>query len=337
MVPLLRSRYGIRHMLYVMVCVVTCVSAFHMAGLLVSGVVLGAWALAFGGYVRIVAQGCVVALAGVMMWSLFTAVGSGQPSPRSMCVSHARAIMLALKTYHDEYGTFPPAVVRDANGKALHSWRALILKYLDDGSGLHARYRFDEPWDGPNNAKLVSRMPEVYRCPATTSYRDSIYAHYMAVVDVTAAWDDTVPRRMDDFGDNADATVMIIECHGKQVVWTQPEDLSIDEALVECTSEGGHGFGGFVDDGPTHTVGMCSGYAIWIRRPANVEDLRSFFLVEKPASWDADRARDAAYRGEPRVNYGAIARVTMWFVVTLLPLCWVGRAVKQASSAKICG
>jgi hypothetical protein len=41
----------------------------------------------------------------------------------------------------------------------------LILPQLgrDD---LYGEYRFDEPWNGPNNKALVARMPDVYACPS---------------------------------------------------------------------------------------------------------------------------------------------------------------------------
>ena len=36
----------------------------------------------------------------------------------------------------------------------MHSWRVLLLPYLDR-SDLYKAYDFTEPWDGPNNRKLL--------------------------------------------------------------------------------------------------------------------------------------------------------------------------------------
>lgn len=70
-----------------------------------------------------------------------------------------RKIAYALKDYHHEYDTFPPAFIADKDGKPMHSWRVLILPYLDGGGFVYDQYDFGEPWDGPNNIKLLDHMP----------------------------------------------------------------------------------------------------------------------------------------------------------------------------------
>src|SRR5262249_40592874 len=80
------------------------------------------------------------------------------------CSGHFTTIAVAMDQYHQWYGHFPPAYRTDASGKPAHSWRVLLLEFLDHE--LYAKYRFDEPWDGPNNRKLESRMPSYYACPA---------------------------------------------------------------------------------------------------------------------------------------------------------------------------
>jgi len=47
----------------------------------------------------------------------------------------------------------------------MHSWRVLLLPFLDQ-KPLFDQYRFDEPWDGPHNRKLVSQIQYAYRCPS---------------------------------------------------------------------------------------------------------------------------------------------------------------------------
>ncbi len=53
-------------------------------------------------------------------------------------------IALALRMYRQDKGCFPPAFVADSSGKPLHSWRTLILPYLDM-SALYQAYDFAEP------------------------------------------------------------------------------------------------------------------------------------------------------------------------------------------------
>ena len=42
-----------------------------------------------------------------------------------------------------------------------YSWRVAILPYLEQNE-LYKRYNFDEPWDGPNNRKLLDQMPAIF-------------------------------------------------------------------------------------------------------------------------------------------------------------------------------
>jgi len=85
---------------------------------------------------------------------------SARASARDMyCVNNLKAIALAMYQYHDEFGCLPPAYIPDQKGVPMHSWRVLVLpclaKVLSDRKleRLYASYRFDEPWDGPNNRK----------------------------------------------------------------------------------------------------------------------------------------------------------------------------------------
>ncbi len=45
-----------------------------------------------------------------------------------------------------------------------YSWRVTILPYIEQ-QALYNAYNFDEPWDGPNNRKLIEKMPAIYHYP----------------------------------------------------------------------------------------------------------------------------------------------------------------------------
>ena len=78
--------------------------------------------------------------AGVLFGILFVLTGlllpavtsHPRPYPRFECANHLKQIGVALHTYHDAYGSFPPAFVADENGKPMHSWRVLLLPFLDE-------------------------------------------------------------------------------------------------------------------------------------------------------------------------------------------------------------
>src|SRR6516165_2689000 len=102
-------------------------------------------------------------LIGVVVPSSFDS--RGRPAKRGQCKNNLMNIGLALHNYHDQFGSFPPACVADENGRPMHSWRVLILPFLDQ-TPLYNQYRFDEPWDGPNNKKLADTILAVYNCPS---------------------------------------------------------------------------------------------------------------------------------------------------------------------------
>ena len=86
---------------------------------------------------------------------------------RATCVNNMKHLGLAMHNYHELKGSFPPAVLLGPDGKTPHSWRVALLPLLetDGAKELYSRYKFDEPWDGPNNSKLIPLIPEVYRHP----------------------------------------------------------------------------------------------------------------------------------------------------------------------------
>lgn len=63
---------------------------------------------------------------------------------RVQCLNNLHTVAIALHNYQSEYGSLPPACVRDSEGRPMHSWRALLLPYLDRPD-IAEVYRFDEP------------------------------------------------------------------------------------------------------------------------------------------------------------------------------------------------
>src|SRR4051812_3210305 len=68
-----------------------------------------------------------------------------------------RQLGLALHSYHDVHGRFPPAVVSGKDGRPLYSWRVALLPYLEHDR-LYNQLKLDQPWDGPHNKPLLAEM-----------------------------------------------------------------------------------------------------------------------------------------------------------------------------------
>ncbi|MGL6197248.1 MAG: DUF1559 domain-containing protein [Thermoguttaceae bacterium] len=96
---------------------------------------------------------------------LMPAISSPRGAEKSMrCRSNIKQILIALHHYKDTYGKFPPAYTVDTTGKPIHSWRVLILPYLNEQS-LYDEIKLDEPWDSEYNKQFHDREVSVFTCP----------------------------------------------------------------------------------------------------------------------------------------------------------------------------
>src|SRR4051794_35829717 len=77
----------------------------------------------------------------------------------------------------------------------MHSWRVLILPFLEQ-SGVYNAYNFDEPWDGPNNAKLASQVGNIFRRPEAAG--DSAMTSFVAVVGPETVFPGARPMKKED-------------------------------------------------------------------------------------------------------------------------------------------
>jgi len=74
----------------------------------------------------------VLGMLGLLIALLLPATRSvGPVARRAQCSNSLRQIALALITYEHVHNELPPAYTVDAKGRPLHSWRTLILPYLE--------------------------------------------------------------------------------------------------------------------------------------------------------------------------------------------------------------
>jgi prepilin-type processing-associated H-X9-DG protein len=111
----------------------------------------------------------LVGTAGVSIALLLPAVQAAREAARrAQCANNLKQIVLAMHNYHDSRNAFPPLYTVDANGKPLHSWRVLILPFIEQAA-LYQAIRLDEPWDSEHNKQFHDRMPTIYKCPSNPS------------------------------------------------------------------------------------------------------------------------------------------------------------------------
>jgi hypothetical protein len=126
-------------------------------------------------------------------------------------------------------GHFPPAYTADKNGKALHSWRMLITAFVDSDC-TYSRTDLKQPWDAPKNRIYSAKYYSEFACPSDEASppSSSDQTNYLAVVGPNAAWTGDKPRKLEDFGENAAHTIMLVEVAGSGIHWAEPRDISLD-------------------------------------------------------------------------------------------------------------
>ena len=116
----------------------------------------------------------------------------------------------------------------DANGKPLHSWRTLILPWMEQ-LALYDSLDLSKPWNDPANAEAFKTMPHESRCPG--SKLPPGFTNYLAVVGADACLHPTEPRPISDITDGTSNTLMVIEVPQKHAVhWMSP--LDAEEQVV---------------------------------------------------------------------------------------------------------
>ena len=178
-------------------------------------------------------HGCVIVLTGVVLIALSIPVWqfAVTHAHAMQCSNNLKQIAVGLWEYHKANGQFPPAYIADKHGRPMHSWRVLILPYMEQES-LYKQYDFNEPWDAPNNKKLLALRPRFYSCPRDENsiLPGATQTNYVAVVGANAAWMGEKAKSLDDAGlhDKASSTIMVVETANAGIPWTEPKDLSLD-------------------------------------------------------------------------------------------------------------
>jgi hypothetical protein len=154
---------------------------------------------------------------------------------RMVCSNNLKQIALALHNYQQAYRCFPPAYVADKDGKPIHSWRVLILPFMEC-EALYKQYDFSESWNGPNNRKLLGKRPREYVCFSDEKARKegTTSTSYVAVVGANAAWHGQKPTMLseiDSHGSESE-TILLIETADSGINWTEPKDLDVDALFV---------------------------------------------------------------------------------------------------------
>ena len=240
--------------------------------------------------------------------------------------------MLGMLNYEETFGQFPDAV-STAKDQPPYSWRVAILPYLDE-EALFKKYDFDEPWDGPNNIKLLDEMPYVYRCPG---HDHGNKTHYKLIVGPDSLFDGESPTfsRIEDGSSN---TIALIEDAADPVPWTKPSDITIDQA-VQSFARLDPDSAPHADDQFFKTVYIKGNYTRFdgstepIRNDYSSKEIRKLFGINDGIATEdlPDAGSNYLVVYKPEKIFASVAFV----VLMLYPLTWVYRAQQRRPALKI--
>lgn len=208
----------------------------------------------------IVAVVCLVGLlgcGGILVALLLPAVQAAREAARrSQCSNNLKQIAIAFHNYHDVYKSFPPAYIADADGKPMHSWRVLILPFMEQ-QALYNQYRFDEPWDSPANRLVTNTFIPAYQCPSSPNSPGSTETNYMVITGPGTVFEGSKPPSMMDIRDGTSNTILVVEVTGTGKSWAEPVDLDASQVAPPFTG-GSSGNAGSQHPGGMNTA-LCDG------------------------------------------------------------------------------
>jgi prepilin-type N-terminal cleavage/methylation domain-containing protein/prepilin-type processing-associated H-X9-DG protein len=184
----------------------------------------------------------VIAIIAILIGMLLPAVQKVRESAaNSQCKNNMKQVGLALHTYHDAQGGFPPAETGVVKNVPIHSWIPFVLPGLEQ-ENLYRRYNFTVNWDnvvndinGPNQTRLA-----VLDCPSAPPNRTGTNGRgitdYDAITQITrpnpfasnlppsdptyiGVLGKDVKRRIVEIKDGTSNTIMVAESAGRNQDW----------------------------------------------------------------------------------------------------------------------
>ena len=195
----------------------------------------------------------VIAIIAVLIGLLLPAVQKVREAANRMkCTSNLKNVGLALHSFHDTRGKFPPArinasatnpvTLEGAVYRTQHAWTPFVLPFLEQ-ENLARQYKWNLEWDDPDPQQrgVIATHLKILQCPSAKADRTapgnggacSDYAPITGVAAALATVANAIDRvgdyggvmranemwRFADISDGTSNTVMIVEDAGRNELW----------------------------------------------------------------------------------------------------------------------
>jgi hypothetical protein len=157
-----------------------------------------------------------------------------ESATRTTCRSALKTLGIAMHNYvegHD--GTFPDTV-SGASGEPQQSWRISLLPLLDQPK-LRSSYSSSVAWDTPSNLPAGRARLHSFICSANNFPTDDSGRYFTAFAAMTGP-STVFPNQkgidLAEVTDGTSHTILIGECSGLNIVWTEPRDIDVSNQKI---------------------------------------------------------------------------------------------------------
>lgn len=233
---------------------------------------------------------------------------------RSRSREQLNQISVAILNYLDVHGCYPPGIIYGPDGKPWHSWRTLILPYVDQ-LAMYQLYDFTQPWDSAANRDFVEINVPAFSDPIHGRNPEH-YAHFGAVIgghtlfnsvkfDGTKAGFESALNEgtpVEKISDGLANTLMIASISPEQQIsWSEPRDVSIQLGIPAIDAPGGF-VAVFPADGETGVLAAMADGSVKImpKSKLTADVLRALITIDGDESLPEELQIDSS-NTEPKV------------------------------------
>jgi hypothetical protein len=158
-------------------------------------------------------------------------------SRTTACEGKLFGIGSLVRTYHAIHATYPPSPDEPATAAPAVSWRVLILIPTD--SRLEG-YNLGQAWTSLHNEQFINAAYGApFSCPSDSDARIAGRTSYLAVVGKGTVWSEVRLGHVRSPDREVPKKIVVIEVPHSGVYWTEPRDISVDEAIMLFRLENG--------------------------------------------------------------------------------------------------
>jgi prepilin-type processing-associated H-X9-DG protein len=163
-----------------------------------------------------------------------------ESATRTTCRSTLKNLGIVMHNYvegHD--GTFPDTVSGASDG-AQQSWRINLLPLLDQPD-LRSSYSPTVAWDAPANLPVGRTRLHSFICSANNFPTDDsgrYFAAFAALTGPSTVFPTQQGIRLAEVTDGTSHTILIGECSGLTIVWTEPRDINVSKQKIGINLSG---------------------------------------------------------------------------------------------------